>query len=112
MEGGSSSSLTVDRTLKWFINNYIPGVPKRDVRQTITQRSLPRGVLPCQEVEGWPSNMPLKFMSEPQNLPPKIQVTLTIDFAFLKFRYDVKIVGFCPSFASSGIRTSQVFRFI
>ena len=39
----------------------------------------------------WPQNLPLKFVSEPQILPPKIQVTSTTNFALLDFRSDPKI---------------------
>ena len=38
----------------------------------------------------WPQNLPLKLVSEPQILPPKILVARTPNFGFCYFRYDPK----------------------
>ena len=50
--------------------------------QPLSSSMPPRGVLSCQAIGGaWPQNLPLKFLLEPQILPPKIKVTNTPNFA-------------------------------
>ena len=51
--------------------------------RSFLELSVP-GVLSYLEVGGggaWPQNLPLKFLLEPQILPPKIKVTNTPNFA-------------------------------
>ena len=56
----------------------------------------------------WPQNLPLKFLLEPQILPPKICVTNTPSFALWISDMTPELELFA-TFVSCGDRTSQVF---